>query len=998
MRSLICRIFLFGIVAVSSPFSSAAAQPHTRASEAELERGVYFFEQGLLETSIAHLKAFRERAPHDLLERTDFYLALALGYSDSVNVALYFEHYIRSYPNSPHTVELMLEAAQRFNQSNRHKTALYYYKKLLERDLRPSIEVKIRYWAAESKLAIGDTTNALEDLLYVADKFPKSIWAPKALYSRGRLYLARKEVREATPAFEMLKNRYPNDALTRRIGNALGESYYQQGRYADAAKAFYEAIPYLDEDQKARAVFLIGECYNMLGDYEKASANYLRFINQRKDKPEEIRPAHYGLGWVYHRQKIYHWAAEQFSKAANGTDSLALKALYYQAANEKMAGRYDLAMATFERFCKQYTSGIWAERGNYEWAYTAFEYGDYEKTIDITLKLIRQPQRLKEPGKMYQLLGEAYFGNGEYTRAHQAFEQAEKSVTLPADAKYITRFQRAWLLYQNNAYEQAQTVFYQLWSENPKHPKAPEALFWSADSYFSMDDYRSAAAQFTLFLKQYPNHRLAAPARYSLGWSYFKTRDYDEAVGAFQAFLERYVAPPIALFPYDIDTRLRIGDAYYAMGEYDKALDAYEPVADKEEGADYALYQIANCHYRTGRSYEAVTTFREILERFPESRLKEQARYNIAYVYFLMGNYDQAVSEFETLIKQYPRSQWAARSQYNIGDAWYNAKKYDLAIGAYRSVLSGFPESDYVIEAVNGIQYTQLAAGRADSSSAILEKFLESNPKSGTADRLKYRQAEQKLQQGDYEGAVAAFRDYLRITNVERMIPEALFSLAEAYQQMGKQADAMRTWTEIVDKYPKSDKAEPALLNRARAERLAGRLDDAQRSFQKLRETNGRFVHEAWVGLGELALLQKKYDDAKAAFQKATALNAKSDAGRLGLAKLDYETGKFETALPVLRKIASSASENGAEAQFLVGLTLKKLGKPNDAITELLKTKVLFEAYTDWVARALLETARIHLELNQPGPAALILRQIADLYPASEAAPTAAELLKKISG
>jgi TolA-binding protein len=981
-----------------SAASVASAQPERLSPVVDLERGIYFFEQGLLETSIQHLERFSRVSPPDLLERADFYLALARGYSDSVNVAQYFEHYMRSYPDSPHTVELLLESAQRNNLSHKHRNALIYYRRVLEKELRPSDEVRIRYWSAESRLATGDTTQALADLLYVADKFPKSEWAPKALYSRGRLLLAKKELRDATPAFELLRSRYPNDELTRRIGNALGESYYQQARYADAIKAFNEAIPYLTEDQKARAAFLIGESYNMLGDYENASVFYLRFINLKKDSPADVRAARYGLGWVYHRQRIYHWAAESFAKAADGTDSLAQKALYYQAANEKMAGRYDLAMKTFEKFSKTFTAGIWAERSNYEWAYTSFEYGDYEKTIEIALKMVRAQQKMREPGKMFQLLGEAYFANGEYTRAHQAFEQAEKTVSLPPDAKYTTRFQRAWLLYQNGAYEQAQPAFYRLWSENPKHSKAAEALFWSADAYFSMEDWRSAASQFELFLEKYPGHKFSGAARYSIGWSYFKTRDYDLSVAAYQAFLDAYKPPPMALFPYDIDTRLRMGDAYYAMSNYEKALEAYELVADAEEGADYALFQMANCYYRSGKSYEAVTTFRELLERFPESRLREQALYNVAYVYFLMGNYDQAVAEFDQLIAKYPGTNWAARAQYNIGDAWYNAKKYDAALSAYRNVLAMFPASEYIIEAVNGIQYAQLASGGADSSSAVLEKFLAENPKSGTADRLKYRQAEQKLQAGDFEGAVAAFRDYLRVTNVERMVPEALYNLADAYVQMGKTKNAIETWTEIIDRHGKSDKAEPALLNRAKAELQSGNAAAAKASFQKLREMNGKLVLEAWIGLGDLALLEKRADDARTSFTKALALNAKSDAGRLGLAKLDIQEKKYTDALPVLQKVAALSTEAGAEAQYYIGVLYRDQQKKEEAIQAFLKTKVLFETYTDWVARALLETARIQLSQNQPGPAAILLRQIVDLYAQTDAAPLAAKLLKEISG
>ncbi len=94
------------------------------------------------------------------------------------------------------------------------------------------------------------------------------------------------------------------------------------------------------------------------------------------------------------------------------------------------------------------------------------------------------------------------------------------------------------------------------------------------------------------------------------------------------------------------------------------------------------------------------------------------------------------MDEFQTVIEKYPGTSWAARSQYNIGDAYYNAGEYERAIEAYKKVLDEYPRSEYIIEAINGIQYAQLSAGRSDSSSVILEDFLSDNPTSRTADQL----------------------------------------------------------------------------------------------------------------------------------------------------------------------------------------------------------------------------------------------------------------------
>src|SRR5690606_22599611 len=156
-----------------------------------------------------------------------------------------------------------------------------------------------------------------------------------ALYARGRLYLEQQRSAETTAAFELLRERHPFSPITRRIGTALGESYFQQGRYEEAITSLRNALPTLEDPElESKAVLLIAESHNFLNQLDDASEWYLRFVNQNEGNPNE-RLAHYGLGWVYHKQQIYHWSAQSFSKAITTDDDMSRKALYYKAVNEK---------------------------------------------------------------------------------------------------------------------------------------------------------------------------------------------------------------------------------------------------------------------------------------------------------------------------------------------------------------------------------------------------------------------------------------------------------------------------------------------------------------------------------------------------------------------------------------------------------------------------------------------------------------------------------------
>src|SRR5690606_11389908 len=227
---------------------------------------------------------------------------------------------------------------------------------------------------------------------------------------------------------------------------------------------------------------------------------------------------------------------------------------------------------------------------------------------------VRRDMAKKQPGLVFILLGEAYYANNEFTRAIQAFDAAAQTTNLDPDVLRQARFQKGWALFREMAFDAAQPIFESLVREQPTGSFSAEALFWNADSYFNLGNYQQAATQFQRFIDQHPRHELIGAARYSLGWSYFKMGEYERAVPPLQAFLRDYKPPPIALYPYDVDTNLRIGDAYFALREYGPAIDAYRKVTGARQGGDYALYQIGISYNRAQQTYEAVNTFRQLVD------------------------------------------------------------------------------------------------------------------------------------------------------------------------------------------------------------------------------------------------------------------------------------------------------------------------------------------------------------------------------------------------
>ncbi|WP_244545684.1 tetratricopeptide repeat protein [Fodinibius roseus] len=993
-RFKFCALFLIFVMGYTvQPHAQEVQEP----SSEYYQQGIQLFDRGLYEEAAGELERFvNRREDHELALSARFYLVRARAKIDSTNKQSYYERFIADHPHTDFSSTLLFDLAEQAEQQGQYSKAINSYQRSLDLGLPRKKAAEVYYWMAEAAIAGGDTEQARRYFLTVGEEYPDSEWAPKALYTRGRLFLSENNYDASTEAFELLKEQYPNADITRRIGMALGESYYQQGRYEEAIGAFEDAMPYLDEEMTTKAVLLIAESHNYLQNYDEASKTYLQYINRTKGTDEE-RSAHYGLGWLYHKQEIYHWASDEFEKASEGSDELARKALYYKAVNEKLGSRYREAMETFRSFGDRFSEGPWVEKTYYEWAITAYEMGRYSEAIEVLLPLVRNEEELEWGGKVYTLLGEAYFANEEFTRSIQAFEAAEDVTDVDPAVKRQARFQKAWVQYSNQAYEEAQAIFQSLHQEVPDEDVGQEALFWSADAYYNMEEFGPAANQFSQFIQQYPGHELVGPASYSLGWSYFKMGNFEQAIGPFRTFLQEYEAPETALYPYDTDTRLRIGDAYYALGNYSEAIATYKQVVGAEPGGDYALFQIGNSHYRSERTYDAVTTLRRFLRTYPDSRLSEQAQYNIAYIYLNTGNYSQAVEEFQTVINKYPGTSWAARAQYNIGDTYYNAGDYDKAIEAYKEVMEKYPESDYIIEAANGIEYAQLSAGNTDASSSVLEDFLEENPQTSMADRLRFRKGDKLMQSGDYEGAIEEFQQYIRITNNQDLLPDAHFNLADAYEQTDQLDQAVSTYQTIVEEYPDSERAGPALAALGRIAYGRGNYQQSHSYFEQLLDQGGnRYRLEAYIGMGDAQIAMGNTSAAEEHYRSALQIDGDYAAANVGLAKVALNNGAYQDAKDLLNLVAeANTTEVGAEAQYLLGVASHENGNYEEAVQHYSRVSVLYGAFDSWIAKSLLGRARSFLRMEQPGEARSALNTLVSDYPDTPEAQEAQRLLEQ---
>jgi outer membrane protein assembly factor BamD len=162
----------------------------------------------------------------------------------------------------------------------------------------------------------------------------------------------------------------------------------------------------------------------------------------------------------------------------------------------------------------------------------------------------------------------------------------------------------------------------------------------------------------------------------------FDKEHYSDAIKAYEKLGDWY--------PFSSHAKmasLQVAEAHYLSEEYEEAIIAYteyERMHPNDEKAPYVIYQIGRCHFDRIETIDrdataaqnALSTFRRLVDQFPNSEYAEKARPHIA----------KCISDL------------AAKEMY-VGRFYFKSKKYKAALQRFEGVIANYPDSGFSAEA-----------------------------------------------------------------------------------------------------------------------------------------------------------------------------------------------------------------------------------------------------------------------------------------------------------
>ncbi|HET9952363.1 MAG TPA: tetratricopeptide repeat protein [Candidatus Eisenbacteria bacterium] len=345
----------------------------------------------------------------------------------------------------------------------------------------------------------------------------------------------------------------------------------------------------------------------------------------------------------------------------------------------------------------------------------------YDMTIRQCQKVLADYGDSKWADDATFLYAAALYGKGDYVGAIRRLEEFQvkfpSSPFLP-EARLIRGISHL----KRRDYPEADSIFEACDRDYPKLERRAELYFYAGESRAAQREYPRALAWYARAIDDSKTRRMKSDALRRTGDALFASGRVDSAVEVFAQALRSEERPKQRL-----DIALRRAEGLRDLKRYDEALAFLEDwrpnsIAEKREGE--LLLRLHDVEARLGRTQEAISGYRSLVQTYPNTPVAADAQFRIGYLYeSALSDYDTAAKEYEKLkggppsefqtqanrrsqglatMKKYRESlladttQAKARSAFLLAELYYfQLDKPDSALQQYASVEAEFPQSVY---------------------------------------------------------------------------------------------------------------------------------------------------------------------------------------------------------------------------------------------------------------------------------------------------------------
>ena len=754
---------------------------------------------------------------------------------------------------------------------NEYDEALPYLEKYMNQS-RERISNDDYYQLAYTYYSIGDCINAKTYFERVTSE--EDSLAQNAYYLLADCYLDTDDKRAALNAFRAA---YQMDFSPEIKQEALFN--YAKLSYELAYSPFNEAINsfqnYIEEYPDSPR---INEAYEYLMDLFMTTRNYREAMTSLENieiNTPKLREAYqqiaYYRGIELFNNGDFNAAIEYFDRSMEYPDINVIRAqcIYWKGQAYYRLGKYDEAIENHNRFLV--TPGAFNldnyNRANYNIGYAYFKQEQYEDAITAFRKFISEdgikPRLFNDA---YLRLGDSYFISKNYRNALDYYNRAIEKDMIDPD---YALFQKSAVNGAIGDYEEKATLLNQLLEKFPESNYISDAKYELGNTYMRMDDTENALDYYSMLIEEHPNSSYVKSAMLKKGLIHYNSFEDDKALEQLKKVVENYPGAEQAqealqtmrnvyvnldrvddyvnykesIGIADMTTAQQDSLTYtaaenrYLEGDCKNAVRSFNNYIENYPDGIFSLnahYYSAECHYRLNEYNRALDRYEYVAEK-PHNRFSENAAARAASINYEQGNYGTAFDYYEKLEEIAEDSNNIMKARIGQMRCSFNIQQFENAIEAAEIVIQTDKVRDNIIQEAYSIKGNSLM--KLDQLDEAKDNFfrvteLASNQMSAEA---KYNLALIEFRKGNYEKCEELIFDYVnQITAYEYWLAKMFILLADNYSQKGNLFQAKHTLESIIDNY---DGEELLMVAREKLETLERQKEAEEETLEEDEES-----------------------------------------------------------------------------------------------------------------------------------------------------------------
>jgi TolA-binding protein len=592
----------------------------------------------------------------------------------------------------------------------------------------------------------------------------------------------------------------------------------------------------------------------------------------------------------------------------------------------------------------------------------------------------------------YFYMGKAYFGQKNYEKALEWFNQADPS-SLSGKQRLEYQFKQGYAYFETGSIEKAEPLFEAVKKEESQFQES--ATYYFAYINYLNKEYKTALANFEK-LKGSPTYEASYP--YYITSMYYLDERYDDvidyAIPVMEKTKQKYEAEMLSL----------VAASYFAKSEFKNAEKYFAAYYEKDKNQvknNLFVYQYGYALFQNGKYKESVT----VLEKL-----------NTDDVYLQNGMFTLGKAALKLNAKEKARNAFfrASRLEFDKNlqeEAWINYAKlsYELefnqqALDATQNFLKTFPNSKKINEAKTLLGEILLTSKNYQAAIDILEPIPNKTPEARAAyQKVTYFRGLEFYNERAFPNALSMFLRSANFAEDSEINALSVYWRAETAYELRKYGEAVTTFEKFLamEDAKKTDVynfANYALGYAAFEDEKYAKAANYFERFLRGDDKDEKTVNDATLRLADSYFVNKNYGEALTYYNRIIAGKKTGEDYALfqrgmiqGLQKQD--DAKIATMQSLLQQFPNSNYSD--DAGFETAYTYFNKGELEKSKTDLVGLVAKYPR-SSYIPKALLTIGLVQYNQDQDDAALESFKKVIRDYPSAPDAKQALESIKNI--